>query len=189
MGKAEHNAPLQQSPAVPRDGSNWMGTFSIHLPTCLQVFLKDPVPVSLLCHVQVRDVPDGHHDIASCPGLSAHTSVFPCAQPAKLRQPLGQWLLLAGHVPHRGGWVIQQGTFAPGAWRLSAHPLDPQQPVHVTEYFWEMILPKASKGLLLVIICWFIVVRCNIFPHGPHGLLGLDTSVAQPLRGPYISLS
>lgn len=50
--------PLQQTPLVPRDGSNVMGTFSAHLPRCSQVFLKDPVPVSLLCRVQVRDIPD-----------------------------------------------------------------------------------------------------------------------------------
>lgn len=48
-----------------------------------------------------------------------------------------------------------------------------------------MIKPKTSKRLLLV-INWYIYGGLAPFP-AVHGLLGLDTSLAQQLQGLYIS--
>lgn len=48
-----------------------------------------------------------------------------------------------------------------------------------------MMLPTTSKGLLLVMI-WWIYGGLAPFP-AVHGLLHLDTSLAQPLQGLYMS--
>lgn len=48
-----------------------------------------------------------------------------------------------------------------------------------------MMLPTTSKGLLLVMI-WWIYGGLAPFP-AVHGLLRLDTSLAQPLQGLYMS--
>lgn len=109
--------------------------FLLTSPGCSQGFPKDPVPVSLLCHIQVRDVLDGTTTSQAAQGCQTLTSTSPCTQPAKLQQPLGT-VAAAGRrcSPQKRLTDTAGHRFAAGAWQLSAHTLDPQQPGHVTAY-------------------------------------------------------
>lgn len=139
-------------PHCSRKGSNMMGTFSAYLSRCLWVFFKDPVWVSLLCQCRwVMSLMAPWH--CTLPKI-VNLYVRFAPRTARKAQAAPQ----DRDVPCGGWWVTLQGTVAPAAWRLSAHPPDSQQPIYVTE---EIIQTKASKKLPLVVIC--LLKLCSNF--------------------------
>lgn len=94
MGEAEHSVPLQHTPAVPRDGSNVIGTFSRFFFHSSSVDHEDSLktPVSLL--------PDGSQTTPpSCPSKASKALVAPGTVGAAGRSccPQGWLSSTAGH--------------------------------------------------------------------------------------------